>query len=176
MGVEQPDAAQSQRNTAADVAFELAELMARAHNSDEAVRYCKEALLHNDALQKVSERDGGGGEGQCCVTYVCTWVFTVLCVCSEHCVCVCVALVNVLCVCVVCVCACVCVCVRVCACVCVCMHDKLSLAAGYIEVRHTPPHPITPHCIPSHPTTPHTPIGPLAASTTVPGPGVPGRL
>ena len=67
VGVEQPDAAQSQRNTAADVAFELAELMTRDHNSDEAVRYYKEALLHNDALQKVSEGDDVLGYLLCCV-------------------------------------------------------------------------------------------------------------
>ena len=51
--MEQPDAVQSQRNTAAEIAFELAEVMAQDGNSDEAVRYYKEALLHNDGLQKV---------------------------------------------------------------------------------------------------------------------------
>ena len=66
MGVEQPTAAQTQRNTAADVAFELAEVMAQDHNSDEAVRYYKEALLHNDGLHKVCVYyvwgRGGGSE------------------------------------------------------------------------------------------------------------------
>ena len=58
MGAEQPDAAQSQRNTAADIAFELAEVMAQDRNSDEAVRFYKEALLHNDGLQKVCRGRG----------------------------------------------------------------------------------------------------------------------
>ena len=72
--MEQPTAAQAQRNTAADVTFELAEVMAQDHNSDEAVRYYKEALLHNDGLHKVCMyvcmcvcvclwgRGGGGGQ------------------------------------------------------------------------------------------------------------------